>query len=209
MPLSLGQQMKVVLINVLLLLSLSETVFSQDTPSATPTCSLIDKSRDSTFVTYERMGDVTQGESISREMVLVRLHNNTSCALIIRTTNAQKFVIDRSAAFTPKNIRHDFADGEFVPELAFLIQDGRHSKPPYGFGDDFFFEFNLLGSRSILFGIPVVYLKRGFDIVVPFKFAWENPSGAPKVRLTGDVRHEVYFYGDSMPANVRQQIGRP
>jgi hypothetical protein len=118
-------------------------------------CALLDQAQDSLTVSFERVENATYKPPVNGGSILLRLHNNSSCALIVRTTDAKKFVIAPSAPFTPNNIRHDFNDGEFVPELAYFIQDARYTKAPKpAFGGDFFFEFRLLGGVRFSLASP-------------------------------------------------------
>ena len=157
MPL-LQMNIKVLLPTLLLALVCNLTALAQGTPSAGG-CALVDPGRDSLGISFERIDNVALKRGDGGSGVLLRLHNNSSCVVIIRTTDAKKFVISPSAPFAPSNIRHDLNDGEVVPELTFFTQDARYSEAPQAaFGGDFFFEFNLPGGRSILFAVPVKYL---------------------------------------------------
>jgi hypothetical protein len=206
--------MKLLLANILLILGFYQTAFAQNAG-----CSLIDKSRDLLFITYERMDDPDlKRQGIDRDRILVRLHNNSTCPIVIQTTDAEKFFIPKPPNLSviekikrPTEIRWDLSEGEIVPAVTFYIQDERRSKVPKAtWGGDVFYGFHVLGGRTILFPIPLAYLRKGNDIIVPFNFAWEDERGkpAPKMIFSGDVKHLVYFYKSHVPADVLRKSGR-
>ncbi|HVG32372.1 MAG TPA: hypothetical protein VM911_04805 [Pyrinomonadaceae bacterium] len=207
--------MKIILANILLLLSLSQVPFSQNGSTSQLGYSLIDKSRDPLFITYERLDDPDpKREGIERDRVLVRLHNNSTCVVLIETMEAEKFYLPLPPNPTitdrvKRGINYDLPDGAIVPAMKYYTQDNRRSKTPEAaWGGDMFFTFRLLGGNSLLFAIPTAYLRKGNDIVVPFDYGWEKEGERPSPIYSGDVEHRVYFYGDSMPDEVKRKIGR-
>jgi hypothetical protein len=207
--------MKIILANILLIFGLSQAAFSQNGSTPQLGCSLIDKSRDPLFITYERMDDPEpKREGIDRDRVLVRLHNNSTCVVLIKTMEAEKFFLPLPPNPTlmdrvKQGVNYDLPDGAVVPAVKYYTQDNRRSKAPEAaWGGDMFFTFRLLGSNSLLFAIPTAYLRKGYDIVVPFDYAWEKEGERPKFLYSGDVEHRVNFYGDSLPDDVKRKIGR-
>jgi hypothetical protein len=101
------------------------------------------------------------------------------------------------------NLRHDFNDGEFVPELTYFVQDARYTKAARpAFGGDFFFEFRLLSSRSILFSVAPKYLRDDVTVAVPFHYEWERHDRTM-------IDHRIYYPRAALPAEARKQIGAP
>ncbi len=173
----------------------------------------IDKSRDALFITYERLEEPDpKREGIDRERVLVRLRNNSTCAVLIETMDAEKFLASLPSNATivdhaKRKIQADLPDGVVVPAVKFYTEDRHHSKAPVpAWGGDMFFKFRLLGGNSMLFAIPTAYLRERLDIVMPFAYEWEQEAKAPKVIYSGDVEHRVYFHNDSLPEEIRKRI---
>ena len=191
-----------ILLTVTLLIILRTIVSAQNASPTTAGCVLIDSQRrDTLFLTYEKLEAAeSSGSSRRGRNVLLRLTNNSTCAVLVETEDAKKFVISQSAAFTPKNIRWDFEDGVVVPELKFYTQDDEHSRSPKSHSGDFFFVFRLPGNRSILFAVPEDYFRECNDIVVPFNFEWER-NGSPS------LQHRVSFVTRGIPVAVRRRIG--
>jgi hypothetical protein len=172
---------------ITLLMILKLSVSAQSAPPSAAGCQLIDAKQDTLFLTYEKIEAVESiGSSREAKNVLLRLTNNSNCAVLVETEDAKKFVISQSAPFAPNNIRWDFDDGVFVPELKFYTQDEMHSAGPKSHSGDFSFVFRLLGSRSITFAVPEKFFKKCNDILVPFNFEWErkrSPSLQHRFRL--------------------------
>lgn len=207
--------MKAVLVGVLLTLCLSQAIFAQGGIPSQPGCSLIDKSRDPLFITYERMDDPdSKRQGIDRDRILVRLHNNSTCVVLIDAMEAEKFYLPLPPNPTlidkvKRGINYNLPDGADVPAVRYYTQDSRRSKAPVAaWGGDMFFTFRLLAGNTMLFAIPTAYLRKGYDVVVPFDYAWEKEGERPKLVYSGDVQHRVYFYGDSLPDDVKRKIGR-
>lgn len=204
---------KLIYSGILILLVLGQAAIAQEISPSQPGCSLIDKSRDPLFITYERLDDPDpKREGTDRDRVLVRLHNNSTCNVNIETTEAEKFY--RPVPPNPTGLERvkrvydsDLPDGAIVPAVKFYTQDLRRTKSPKpAWGGDMFFKFCLLGGNSMLFAIPMEYLKKGNNIVVPFEYAWETAGPSHKLRYSGDVEQHVYFFSQNIPDEIKRKI---
>ena len=207
--------MKLISACILVFLILSQAAIAQDGPPSQPGCSLIDKSRDPLFITYERVDDLdSKREGMERDRVLVRLHNNSTCVVLITTTEVERFY--RAVPSNPTGIERvkriinsDLPDGAIVPAVKYYTQDSRRVRAPEpAWGGDMFFELRLHGSNSLLFAIPMAYLKKDKIVVVPFDYAWEKEGERPKLLYSGDVEHHVYFFSQNMPDEVKRKIAK-
>jgi hypothetical protein len=139
-------------------------------------CSRIDQSRPAQFISFE---------SASDSGVRLRLHNNSSCPIIIET--------DDRAPLLLGNVRS--------VGLHYLVHDRRRQtvKPAYGWGDSVF-TVEIAGGDSITFVVPAVHFRKRLDVAVPFIYSWEGKDvGAGFV---GGVNHHVYFLMHDVPAGV-------
>jgi hypothetical protein len=144
-------------------------------------CTLIDPSRAAQFVSYEGMS-----AGMSYSDVLVKLHNNSDCPIIVETDDHEPFMLQGK-----KNV-----------SLHYLLHDRRREtlKPGHGWGDSVF-TVEIRGGDSVWFRVPLAQFNRRLDVAVPFKFAWEgNHVGAASV---GGVKHYVYFLADDIPPKNR------
>jgi hypothetical protein len=146
-------------------------------------CSRIDPSRASQFISYEGMSEGT-----SYSDVLLKLHNNSDCPIIIETDDHEPFMLRGK-----KNVA-----------LHFLLHDRRREtlKPGHGWGDSVF-TVEIRGGDSVWFSVPLVQFNRRLDVAVPFRFAWDGEHvGAAFV---GGVKHYVYFLVDDIPPKNRRR----
>ncbi len=141
-------------------------------------CALIDPARAAQSISYERMPDGT-----SYSDVLLKLHNNSDCPIIVETDDRDPFVFQGR-----KNV-----------SLHYFLHDSRRQtlKPAYGWGDSVF-TVAIGGGDSVWFRVPLAQLNRRLGVAVPFQFAWEaNQVGAFAAPA---VKHYVYFFRDTIPA---------
>ncbi len=154
-------------------------------------CSLTDNSQGALFITYERTAQVKiDGEDKLQDGVILRLHNNSTCGVIVTTGSADKFYKPLSANPTvlqrvQREIEWDLPDEALVPDVQYHYQTPNESG--MSVGGDMFFGFKLLGNRSILFEVPIKHLgdpRFGNKIVLPFQYAWEQENRAKVIYRT-------------------------
>jgi hypothetical protein len=170
------KQLSILMSSCLLLLASVVVSPAQTNSRSQAGCSLIDQSRPAQFISFE---------SASDSGVRLRLHNNSSCPIIVET--------DDRAPLLLSNVRS--------VGLHYLVHDRRRqtTKPAYGWGDSVF-TVEIAGGNSITFLVPVEHFRKRLDVAVPFTYSWEgNHVGAGFV---GGVNHDVYFLADDVPAGV-------
>ncbi len=187
---------------ILLLAAFEQSNFAQ--------CSLIDNSQGALFITYERTAQVkVEGKEKAQAGIILRLHNNSTCAVIITTGSADNFykplpvnptVLQR----VNREIDYDLPDEGLVPEVRYQYQS--RGRSGMSGGGDMFFGFRLLGSRSMLFEVPFTHLAPRYasKIVLPFQYAWEQ-EGRGKV-VYSRTENFVTFWSGSLPDDIKQKI---
>lgn len=170
-------------------------------------CSRLEKSHDFLFITYERR--LRHADS-GQNTVLLRLHNNSSCSVMITAGSAEKFrkplpknptMIQR----IQREINYDLPNDVLVPELQYKYNaEGRERN---GIGGDTFFGFYLLPKHSILFEVAMKHLGElgvGNMIAVPFQYQWEAEDQSGNIYPS--VESRVLFWSDSLPSELKKRI---
>ena len=138
-------------------------------------CAVFDKARPSLFITYE--------ESFGSD-VWLRLHNNSTCAIIVETSDD-----------APRRA------GKGKPiAVHYLVHEVRKpARPAYGWGDSVG-QAELEGNDTLVFIVPLSQLKKKFGVALPFVYAWETDHvGAGFV---GGLQHLVYFLSGDLPSGI-------
>lgn len=186
---------KLLLLSVVtLLLSTAVGVAAQESSQNKPGCTLIDATRLSQFISYEKTVD---------KEVQLRLHNNTDCPITVETDEGDKI----GAFRTLPNGEHLFVYIERphdVPLLLhYLVQDRPHFRlpvPAYDWAN--YSNYAIPKGESVLFAVPLAYFSKRFDVLVPFTFDWEFQS----VNMgSGAVAHRVYFLNHELPRSAHRR----
>lgn len=177
------------------LLSASSNIDAQERPANQVGCALIDRSRPAQFISHEEASKTTMG-------VTLRLHNNTSCSIIVETDDRSPTRLSKlpNGGVSVETIVSS-QDGVRLP-LHYLLQDRRRwraPEPAYGWGDSVF-TYELLAGQSAVFTVPLTHFRKRLDVVVPFNYAWEENRAIGMG--VGGVVHRVYFLVDDIPEAV-------
>lgn len=175
-------------------------------------CKISDNARDSVFITYERETMVqVEGKEKLQKGVALRLHNNSSCAILITTGSVEQFLKPLPPNATVmqrlfRKIDYEIPEGGLVPEVQYTYFTNKGTFRSVG-GDDCF-GLDLLGNRTMVFEVPLKHLDRRVRgrIDVEFRFAWEDENPA-KFRQIG-VTHTVSFSTIEIPETVWQSESR-
>jgi hypothetical protein len=177
-----------------LLSSAATSVAAQEGSNSKPGCTLINGARAGQFISYEK--------TVEKE-VLLRLHNNTDCSIVVETDDKELTGFRRlpngELLFVPIT---GSQDGVRLP-LHYLVQDWKHWKmpvPAYGWGDSVF-HYTILAGQSVIFSVPLSHFRKRFDVLVPFKFEWEGHRASINM-TSGRVAHRVYFLIEELPRSV-------
>lgn len=181
-----------------MLLSTSASIVAQERSLNQAGCALIDKSRPAQFISHE-------GTSGTASEVTLRLHNNTSCSIVVETDDRSPTRLSKLRDGTVRiETVTSSQDGIRLP-LHYLVQDRqrwRAPEPAYGWGDSVF-TYELLAGQSAVFTVPLSHFKKPLDVAVPFNYAWEaNQTIGMGV---GGVVHRVYFLADDLPKLALQE----
>jgi hypothetical protein len=150
----------------------------------------------------------TETEQI-KDGIILRLHNNTSCAIVITTGTADKFYKPLPPKPTVKQIISreldpDLPDGALVPQVQYSYTTRKVYS--YNVPGDMFWGLRLLDGRSILFEVPFEPIELSFitELRLPYTYDWEQ-TGAAIVQGSG-MESYVKFYNLSLPKEIKQKI---
>ena len=139
-------------------------------------CSRLDPSQPLHYLTYEgaSFGDIR-----------LRLRNNSSCPITLQTDLHEPF-----------NLRGE----TWIAPRYFLHRKGQTLREVHEGWGHVVSTTQIKGGDSVLFRIPIIQLKKGWGIAVPFSYGWEN-----HVITTDANQHLVFFSSDEVPPNIRQR----
>jgi hypothetical protein len=164
-------------------------------------CALIDQNRPAQFVSYE-------GASQPAREVTLRIHNNTSCSIIVETDDRSPTLLTR---LPNGRVKAEAVTGSLDGarlDLHYLVQNRkgwRAAQPAYGWGDSVF-TYALRPGQSAIFGVPMSQFRKRLDVAVPFKYAWEGDRAI--AMGVGGVAHRVYFLVEDVPASALRSNAR-
>ncbi len=158
-------------------------------------------------MTFERTAQVkVEGENKSQDGVVLRLHNNSTCAVLFTTGDTDIFPPSDNQIVTQPNKREidDLPDGMIVPSVQYRYKTSNGIG--MSVGGDSFFKLKLLGRRSILFEVPLKHFddSRASRIMLPFEYAWEHENRA--TINYPSVEAFVTYSANELPANITRKI---
>lgn len=176
----------------------SYTCAAQENPKSNG-CVVKEAVKPSIYISYE----AATGPENDRTKMLLRLHNNTNCTIVIETSD---LVTTPEANMLFKKVTRRDANGSIAttyipdaPEGALLpvfydIQRTKKHKPQpanYWAERDLINEYTVPGGRTITFPVDSKLFRKRFLISVPFNYDWEHPDGLVTL---GTVQHRVYYW---------------
>jgi hypothetical protein len=177
----------------------AQHVAGQEIPKEQNGCTYLVRENPSVFISYERetIGQNAKGQSI-RQMLL-RLHNNSSCAIVIETDDimGDEALFKKEVSQLPNgNILTKYIpnppEGALLP-IFYDIQEARNKawRPAnYWEGRDLVFTYTIPSGRSVIFPVEEKYFRRRFLISLLFSYTWENN---PQLRTSGTITHRVSY----------------
>lgn len=147
-------------------------------------CRIINHRYNSVYITFERVGKVSLQNEAAEPGVILRLRNNSNCAVIIS--------IEQSGDFK-------FRSKTVLPDMLFSyrIGDSWHEITT----GDAFLTIPVRGGRSVLFGVPLDRFDEPNGLIkVPFRYEWEDRAEKDGSRIT--VEHNTYFATSEIPKEV-------
>ena len=160
--------------------------------SSVSDCSRIDKKKPPLFIAFERAD--------SKE-VLLSLHNNSSCPVLIPTNQLEgslTLVRQSNRALKIERIE-ELRNGSQV-QVVYNLFNLRGSKDTVIVTDGcVVMPRQLLSKQSILFAIPLEFFKKHADVGIEFSYQWENDGGSA---VGGEFGHYVFFRNEYVPSAV-------
>ena len=181
----------------------------QESPQGQAGCAYLDKEKPSLFISYER--ELTEKSNKGRPVgwVLLRLHNNSSCSIIVETGD-----MSGDETLFKKEVRK-MPNGEvgtaYIPDppegarlsICYDIQSSKTAAPKpanylkYG---DIAYTYTVPPGRSVTFVVDPKYFKKRYIISIPYSYSWEEIT---ERNVWGSILHRVlYFY--EMPGGFFQ-----
>jgi len=155
-------------------------------------CSRIDKSKPPLFITFE-------GSELKN--VLLRLHNNSRCAVLIPTNQLQSSlkVVRQADGRAKFETVEELKDGSRVP-VVYNLFNRRGSKDTVIVSDGcVVMTRSLFPQHSIIFATPLDDFKRNADVGVGFNYPWEEDNGSA---VRGEFGHYVFFPNEYLPKRL-------
>lgn len=147
--------------------------------AAQTACSLLEPSHRAQYISFE---------SSSESDVRLRLHNNSTCAIVVETADDAPSRAGAGKAIAVHYLFHSRRKGT--------------TAPAYGWGDSVG-TVEIAPKDSITFFVPLTRLKARDDVAVPFGYVWEGGL-AGGVGGVGGVQHFAYFLWDDLPAQQKK-----
>jgi len=198
----------------LLLICLVPPTLAQRGSGSVDGCFVLDKTRPALFISYERVDTHTRlsGDVFGKGVVL-RLHNNTSCTIILDTNEdppkpQARWGRDENGKVTVVSLPLELKDSSHITLLYNThYEDSRCYDERGPFDGDVIQVAKLRGGISILFSVPFEVLKRGGKLRVPFSYEWDRASyqrigGKGSHFVVDSVFHNIYFTPELLPEGV-------
>jgi hypothetical protein len=174
-----------------LLVSLGATTLAQN-PNRNGDCSQIDTTKPALFITFE---------SADSKVILLRLHNNSSCSVGLPTNQlgpSGKVVMQPNGGLKVEPT-DELRDGSQVP-VVYSLFNLRGSKGPVRVSDGcVVMTWQLLPKRSVIFPVPLQFFRRLVDVGVDL-YEWEHDGSGP-VTHSG-FENYIFFLNESLPPGL-------
>lgn len=194
-------------------LSFCSLCFAQAEKETQQMCSIIDKSRDSVYISFETIQENQSCNGKKCQTALVKLHNNSTCPIIITTASAENFYepLPLNATWKEKinrRIKGELDDNVVVPEVCYQVQRQGTAQLKVSVdtcGGDVRYTFHINGGNTIIFPIETKYIKRNERIFLSFNYLWEIEGERPRFIKSGDIEHLVHFF---VPEEVYKKLAK-
>lgn len=196
---SLGRRNFLRMLCVLLFVVAAQHIAAQEIPKDQNGCAYLEKEKPAIFISYEReaIGQKAKGQNIRQ--VLLRLHNNSSCVIVIETDDimGNETLFKKEVSQLPNgNVLTKYIpnppEGALLP-IFYDVQEARDKawRPAnYWEGRDLVFTYTIPSGRSVIFPVEEKYFRRRFLISLLFSYAWEDNQ---QLRTLGTITHRVSY----------------
>jgi|YelNatPaOPRAMG01_1025707.scaffolds.fasta_scaffold87384_2 hypothetical protein len=154
-------------------------------------CDKIDKNEDSVFIRFEKIEEIKEGGK-TRKLIWLRLVNNTTSEIVLLSTGGAPVRIGNGRLTT------DVEEGGPV-SVYYELETDKGKKPPYFY--DNLFVFRIRGGYSFIFSIPEDQIKKSYEVIIPFRYSWEQSTDSYPVRL--EIRY-CWAWQDDLPESIRR-----
>ena len=127
-------------------------------------CRRIDKNEDSAYIEFDRVEEIKKDKK-AMKLVWLRLRNNTTCEIELLSSGGSPLQIADGKLTT------DVEEGAPV-SVHYEVETDKGRKPAYY--KDNFFVFRIRPGYSFTFSIPEDHIKTSYEIIVPFRYVWEE-----------------------------------
>jgi len=182
-----------------LLISLVAFSLAQERVRSTNNCAVKEGLKPAIFISYA----AATGPDDDKTKTLLCLHNNTTCNIIVETSDIVPPPSQYSHLFKTqtKTLANGNTETRYIPdppEGAFLPmyydkQPDRKQEPKpanYWEGRDLVFEYTIPGGRSVTFVVDTKLFRKRVRLSVPFTYEWEHDT---ELRTFGSIEHRVYY----------------
>jgi hypothetical protein len=164
-------------------------------------CALVDKNEPAQSLTYELLEEIKVGKEERREMVVLRLRNNTNCEITLLSYDpdprALELVRTPDGKLSKMRVAgpDDFPDGARL-EIKYYLEYKQPLPAPQKriYVDDTVTEFTLRPGRSVLFSVPLRQFDLWLLVKVPFRFSWDPYFFHPS--------HDAWFGNTDLPEEL-------
>lgn len=186
------------LVSAMFLLLLATVSFAQEDSKSENGCVVKEPIKPAVFISFE---SATAADK-DKTKTLLRLHNNTSCNIVVETSDIVPLPEYRHLFKTQTTTRAngDTAtlyipnppEGAFVPIFYDKQTDRTHKPKPanYWEGRDLVNEYTIPGGRSVIFAVDATFFRKRVRLSVPFTYEWEHAS---ELHTFGTTEHRVYY----------------
>jgi hypothetical protein len=185
---------------------LTQKSIAQERPKSNMGCTVIAEGRPAVFIEYERTDK-------DGKKVWLHLYNNLTCGIIVETDDCPG---NSAELFKAKEVKNSYGSGtRYVLDaptegatcaVAYNYQDRQSKKAPepanYSESRDYIRTLTMPPGRSVRFSVDAEYLRRGFDISVPFSYEWDLDA----LIGVGPAEHQLFFYNSQLPDGAIKRL---
>lgn len=176
-------------------------------------CSAIDKSNPPLFISYAQLDDKSWGGSNYVKGVLLKLNNNSNCAITFSAAVGEapkvpnSWIVRNGKIVRRADVPFGSLDNGQRVSLYYLTKyPNKKDWVIGGFGGDVLETVYLNGGDQVFFGVPLTNFKRGGEILLPYTYFWDEAElGQIITKEKGyvwkyqTVEHYLRFSGEQLP----------
>ena len=149
------------------------------------------------------------GKSKPAKGLILQLHNNSSCPILVTTGSAEglyKPLPPNPTAMDTvrRELLYPLPDGAQLPFVQYWYETRRDRGKSVG--GDMFFQFEVGEGKFVRFEVPYIHLDPTFasKLELEFDYLWETSNNKHPKRSS--VRNTLIYWIASLPEEVRKEI---